>query len=1208
MADTPRSLAELPLSVQNTLKNIGARPTATVNEFFQALRTAGYNPEVASNLARQAAESREYKALTPSEPESRSQSPNSNTAKQGTQAAGIAGAGLAEVFKDRSQSAELVNHMNAEKIDFERDNIGQMYNNITAALGENTPEWTAQAQAIIAQLNPDTLLSQQVAQLRTRVQDAAEDTGNDATPLLKKMDERETNMQKKRQDPRAIAKRNADFQERSDVLFKQLRAAKTAEQKQAIFQKFVRDQHDLNRQDLQTLLTKWPIAKRSILAPNIRKNLFNRYKTEDADRKKREEAEQAARKKQQEQQGQPTSSQNPSLDDIKRVQKAFEEPPAEPVEPNLPQEFPESAFEQMPTPEIAPEIPSIPEVRPNIFSRLLSGFGGNAAAEGGEALFFTQPEFWVPIGVGLVVLFVIILVIILLSGSGNFYTIGTPEQETCGDTTFLVPDVQDELTQFANETDPVFHVADLPIINGSTNQQTTDAVSAYKTIWNTLCILYGHIPSGLSGPNGFNTFSRLLLGDYVQQLTIKGKKTWTWAYKLGKGAISGELVKDDNGKLAKKPKGSLIEVWVDPDDTSQPSCTVQFWPKAQVGNKSAIEMEFINTQACGTPYALQFLITQALSHAVIVQQADVLGKSDLLTNFETNAYTASNLLPTNSCQGTFGLVYGGVDGKVFTKGTSPIGENTKNQQERNCFGDMVGAYLTYPWFFDGSSALITPMATPTATLTPSLTPTASTSSATLVSSPLSDYPSGQWQNYYTFAKQYLFDNVDFVSNPNGVVASCPSIPTNDDFIKSGLKSWGITVNTDSSLPSSSVTSTILRNVYQTICLDYQSGLFKRLVNADTSLANPTPLNITFSNSECRGAGYTPAGNTIYLCMQGGSTTIDPNPDHIQYYLTHELGHIIQHRNQDIVNAWTQTYTSSALSSHYLYTVNCNGQQTAAKGLDQKAECLSDAIALYTTYGNFTDGSFGGFGANPLSAYLAYDTDTNWQPYYQFVSTQIFNNTTFFPLPGSSSGTGSSISDYATKLATTIVQGCPKPNPPYTSNFLYSNGTIIYDSDIGCLRTILTGYPTAVLQQLINDILPFTAQSIPTLQCVGFARAVLLGINHPFPSVGNAREYAGNALADNDPNHSMNDYSGMSINGYTWYSEATLKRNNTSLQAGDVAIFVNGLNHIAIVTKPLGSGASNFLVAEASGATGLVEVNRITYHFDQNFAGIYRLGK
>ena len=203
-----------------------------------------------------------------------------------------------------------------------------------------------------------------------------------------------------------------------------------------------------------------------------------------------------------------------------------------------------------------------------------------------------------------------------------------------------------------------------------------------------------------------------------------------------------------------------------------------------------------------------------------------------------------------------------------------------------------------------------------------------------------------------------------------------------------------------------------------------------------------------------------------------------------------------------------------------------------------------------------------------------DYPQKYPDWYAWADQNIFGGVEYNGLGGGNSD----MALYATKLAKDVIHACPTPDPTRLS-------TIVSVGDVKCLNTLFGTYTSTVINTLIDS----TNNNL-NLQCVGFTKAAAIGAGHPLKiSYGDAKNYAGQT----EP-------------GYTWYSQNDLK-NNGGVKAGDIAIFWHGLNHIATITSFPGNGTSSFDVAEANGGTGTVKVTTGgNYHFDNNFAGVYRL--
>lgn len=313
-----------------------------------------------------------------------------------------------------------------------------------------------------------------------------------------------------------------------------------------------------------------------------------------------------------------------------------------------------------------------------------AGAAGAGAGAAGGGLAAAAP--WIALAI--VIILIIVLIIILLLQNPTPSNPYTPL--SCGDEDSYIPYYQKESSFFV-ENGSIAKSGMDKILNdyfGMTfliadhnNQIITTqdsyfavALSNAKSFLTTTCLLYGHISSQKYAQNYANTFGSYLIGKQVKNpYTVKVAFEYT-------------------------------------DKSTAPQC----YPDVRKGNAQIILIDYINLNKCTSDNQLSFRVAQGLSQALILQQQLAAAQSNIFTSFKT-AVTSK--------------------GKLTTIPTQQCLTQTGDNQYVACFDDMVGSYLTYPYYID----LITTNRTD-----------------------FSDYKDS-YPTYYNFAKTNLFDGVEFIN-------------------------------------------------------------------------------------------------------------------------------------------------------------------------------------------------------------------------------------------------------------------------------------------------------------------------------------------------------------------------------------------------------------------------------------------------------------
>lgn len=322
----------------------------------------------------------------------------------------------------------------------------------------------------------------------------------------------------------------------------------------------------------------------------------------------------------------------------------------------------------------------------------------------------TAPEWGLILGIlGLIllVLFLVIIVFIVLQNQGgNPYT-APISFATCGDASLGANDANLFAQEFNKRYQKNKFYGIILTAGGGDNATLLQGETEF---YSDLCVLFGHLQGFTYKPDVYNTFGTLVMGTNKQ---IQDMQT------VG------------------------IHITITAADTTDPC----YFKLNSITNGTPSWTFFYNS-SCSTGRA-RFIIAQNLAHNLVLQQqhlkkvhAPLISSADVFNNF-SSAYgstimTKDTILPTNDCLNNINY-----------------GEGEKDQQNRDCFADMVGTFATYPIYYDSP-------------ITSQMGGDSASESATFTS-PLSTFPTGGYAEYYTFAKDYLFDGVDFYTSSNSSV-------------------------------------------------------------------------------------------------------------------------------------------------------------------------------------------------------------------------------------------------------------------------------------------------------------------------------------------------------------------------------------------------------------------------------------------------------
>jgi hypothetical protein len=693
------------------------------------------------------------------------------------------------------------------------------------------------------------------------------------------------------------------------------------------------------------------------------------------------------------------------------------------------------------------------------------------------------------------------------------------------------------------------------------------ATQDVKVVVKETCLLFGHVDNGQLHPPGFrNTFGTAVTGNDTQL------KSHT-PYEVQVNMIYGA-------------------------DTA--GCSVAVIPPAS----NTMNINFINLDHCQSDAQMQFVVGRGFAQALYFQQQHLNPTNNPYQEFINETITIQNgqefPLPAPNCL-------------LAVANPKPDSKNFDGVNQ-NCFADTVGAYFVYPSYpveitqiahtnpcvqagnvcvpknegscstqlganytstalscdTSNNTCCTNTKQKPTPLPTPTLGPTQSP-----VQYPLKDFPSGRYDTYYRYAKYNLFDQIElFMLGQQVNTLACPTqLDTTDpaQIAKIINDTYGFRVVADSSVN----TTHVLTLTYNTLCQLWLSKTFANLVGTIDSHGQPSQLVLNIH------AGACGTGNELYI-PNLNLNYCSTNDDSYRFMIAHELGHVIMSRHASIVQDFQAFFDAHG---RQLPTDNCQCATPALSssqcaggvfGSHPNHECYADMVGEYLT---FTTYKHSATTRNKSITFSEYPQ--KYSDWYTWANQHIFGGTEYTGFQ-----TGNSLSTYATKLAQDIIHVCPNLDPN-------RQRTIVDANDASCLSSLAKlQYPSSVIQILQDHILLIKGTRVATLQCVGFAKAVALGAKHALSgSYGDAKNYAGTSQP-----------------GYIWYAKSDLLKNG-GVKVGDIAIFNNALNHIAVVVSVVGNGTKAFDVAEANGGSGSVDITKGgNYGVDNNFAGVFRLAQ
>jgi len=500
---------------------------------------------------------------------------------------------------------------------------------------------------------------------------------------------------------------------------------------------------------------------------------------------------------------------------------------------------------------------------------------------------------------------------------------------------------------------------------------------------------------------------------------------------------------------------------------------------------------------------------------------------------------------------------GDVISKIPSSVQLPTWHCSDTKKAQDCFDDMAGEYLVWPYYLDQD--------------------TSKPPNVSAIASFPNDFSAGALKPFYDFAKNTLFNGIDFFTSSNSLSGvTCPN-PTPSD-PAGELKKWGFVLYfTDPNFTSQNVKD-LTQQTYETICLLEQSQTWVTLVGA-----SPTHLvHIVFaqqpkgagsgcteiSTSSYCGTAPSAAKQNEYVVFLFGFTNGGNDLYYNRFITTHELGHVIQDQNQNIYDDFNAKYFKTAAKNpaQYLpYSLNCpiSAAWQKANGLDPAAECLSDFMAIYVDYPHPSNGDM------PQSL-TSFNTDPKYTTVYQFISSEVFGGTDF-----NAAQQSLQMAIYATNLNNALARSCPTYDPNrmityYGQQYL---GGYVTGADVGCVNSLVGFQPKPDVIQAVKDGIAFFNGG-NYFQCVGFVNAATTGVGTPITGAG-----GGDAPA----------YAGRVIPGFMWFKY----QDGLVPNIGDVIIWDYGsFGHIAIVTRVFPD--NSITIAEANGGDGSVYSPHVSY--------------
>lgn len=188
---------------------------------------------------------------------------------------------------------------------------------------------------------------------------------------------------------------------------------------------------------------------------------------------------------------------------------------------------------------------------------------------------------------------------------------------------------------------------------------------------------------------------------------------------------------------------------------------------------------------------------------------------------------------------------------------------------------------------------------------------------------------------------------------------------------------------------------VIGDVYSTVCTLSQYTFVQLLhvpqVKIDINLDVPDKYH-----SAC--SGHTAQENGTYKIDIYGACSSSPGNE---FVITHELAHVIQFENADLVSQFcSQVYhgslqTGHCVSSHpnSIPTYNCLRDYTPNVDTPNPAECFSDMAGSFLTYKDFHDTVVNNGHTIPNNWQLMNDYPGNFPVYYNFALLNLFSANT-----------------------------------------------------------------------------------------------------------------------------------------------------------------------------------------------------------------------
>lgn len=431
-----------------------------------------------------------------------------------------------------------------------------------------------------------------------------------------------------------------------DKFFSALKAVKNEDVRKQMFDDLFTRQHLRNSNDLYSIITRGTVFKRSILAGSVKKKLAE-------EGKKRQKARQ---QKPEENQEFTEEDDSPSYWPNNYTQTFSRQVLRKEISPPFSVEIPIPG-PQAPSPTRGIGIPK--------------NIAGGLAKKGGSAalkFFLANPAVSgtiIACAVGFLLVFFLIIVVVLLIKSYQDFSPFQLTQLSCGN--------QPTRQQLASTSlmdshlYEVFHLHFDTEVYAKGDVKDPTALGVMQNAYNAVCILFGQIANTSYNPTIPNTFGKLLIENY--------------------GAQTGE------------PIAKMITFIAMPSTTGHPDCSIALSSASYPtdSNNPNINWNFYTPDKCISVYQFQFRFAHALGLSLLYQQ-----------EYKLQQKTAKDGSSPPSILDTIKAIFPDFASLTIQGGKTinlPTAGCTKAMGTQDflpqCFADMVGEYLTYPYYLDG---------------------------------------------------------------------------------------------------------------------------------------------------------------------------------------------------------------------------------------------------------------------------------------------------------------------------------------------------------------------------------------------------------------------------------------------------------------------------------------------------------------------------